>query len=105
MYGPILNNTGSSSDMSPMTTGPYAGLLMFQDRNNTEAAAFNPSSSFGEGTIYMPSAHVLLNPSGNATIQIISDTIKINNSTAFTALFRGDVFFGGQSGGFIRLFE
>ena len=104
-YGSISINTGANASFSPMSSGPYAGLLMFQDRNNTEAAAFNPSSSFGEGTIYMPSAHVLLNPSGNAVIQIISDTIKINNSTAFTALYRGEVFFGGESGGFIRLFE
>jgi len=104
-YGPILVNTGANTSFSAMTTGPYAGLLMFQDRNNTEEAIFNPSANFGEGTIYMPSAHITFNPSADITIQIISDTIKINNSAAFTAEYRGEAFYNGGVGGFVRLVE
>jgi len=104
-YGPFLIDTGANANFSPMTTGPYAGLLMFQDRNNSETAVFNPSANFGEGTIYMPSAHVILNPSADLTVQIISDTVMINNSAAFTAIYQGDVFYSGGEGGFIRLVE
>ena len=75
-----------------MTTGPYAGLLFFQDRANTEKVVFNPNSTFGEGTLYFPSAFADMNPNADAVLQIIADTIKINTSGTFTASFDGDAF-------------
>ena len=91
-FGPVEINTSAAAAFSPMTTGYYAGLLFFQDRANTEKAVFNPSSSFGEGTVYFPSAEVDMNPSANATLQIIADTVKINSSASFTAGYDGDSF-------------
>ena len=104
-FKPVIINSNDAVNMSPMTDGPYAGLLFFQDRANTEKAVFNPNASFGEGTFYFPSALVDLNPNDFATLQIIADTVKINNNSAFTAKFDGDNFFQGEGKPTVRLTE
>jgi Putative Flp pilus-assembly TadE/G-like len=104
-FGAVEINTSSLGTMSAMTTGPYAGLLFFQDRANTMTAKFNPSSTFGQGTVYFPNAHMDLNPSATTSIQIIANTIKINNSTTFTADYNGDSFFHGDGEPTVRLIE
>ena len=88
----FIINSNAAANFSGMTTGPYAGLLFFQDRANTEKVVFNPNSTFGEGTVYFPSAFVDMNANDNAALQMIADTIKMNNSGAFTARFDGDAF-------------
>jgi len=91
-FKPVIINTNGAANFSPMTTGPYAGLLFFQDRANIEKAVFNPNSNFGEGTVYFPSAHVDLNPNHDVTLQIIADTIKVNNNGIMIARYEGDSF-------------
>jgi hypothetical protein len=104
-FGKVEMNTSASAKMSGMASGPYKGLLFFQDRLNTEPAKFNPSSNFARGTVYFPSAHVELNPSADARIQIIANTIKINNSASFTADYDGDSFVVGDGRPVVRLIE
>ena len=98
-------NTSASANFSAMTTGPYAGLLFFQDRLNTEKAVFNPSSSFGSGTIYFPAAFIDANPNARMVLQIIADAVKINNNAAFTAEFDGDKFYSAGGESWIKLLE
>ena len=88
-----------------MTTGPYAGLLVFHDRANTEKAVFNPNSTLGEGTVYFPGAHADINPNDDMTLQIIANTINVNNNGSFIALFDGDKFYQGPGPSAVRLVE
>jgi Putative Flp pilus-assembly TadE/G-like len=104
-FGKVEINTSTSAKMSAMPTGPYEGLLFFQDRSNTEPAKFNPSASFGIGTIYFPNAHAELNPSATAALQIIASTVKINNSTSFTADWNEDALASGAGAPTFRLVE
>ena len=104
-FGKVEINTSASAHMSAMTTGPYKGLLFFQDRANTELAKFNPSASFGKGTVYFPSAHIDLNPSADAKVQIIANTVKINNSSSFTADWDADSVASAAGAPYIRLVE
>jgi hypothetical protein len=104
-YGKVEINTSASAHMTAMTSGPYKGLLFFQDRNNTELAKFNPSASFGKGTVYFPSAHIDLNPSANAQVQIIANTVKINNSASFTADWNEDAVASAAGAPYRRLIE
>ena len=71
----------------------FPPLLFFQDRINTEKAVFNPNHTFGEGSVYFASAAVDLNSNQDVTLQIIADTIKVNNNANMTARFYGDVFY------------
>lgn len=93
VFKPVIVNTNGAANFSAMSTGPYTGLLFFQDRANTLKAGFNTNDKFGEDTVYFPSAHVDLNPNHDVTIQIISDTIKVNNNGIMTAHWDGDDFY------------
>jgi hypothetical protein len=104
-FGMVEINTSSSAHMTGPTTAPYKGLLFFQDRNNTEKAVFNPSASFAEGTLYFANAHVDMNPSANTRMQVIADTIKINNSASYTAAFDGDMFYSEDDDNHLKLVE
>jgi hypothetical protein len=60
-YGPInVSFSGGSSLLAP-TTGTYAGILLFQDRLNDQAATFAANWTFGSkpfltGAYYLPAA-------------------------------------------------
>jgi hypothetical protein len=66
-------------DLSPATSGPYAGILFFQARDNTQSVAFTGQaiSSFHGGLVYASAAELSL--SGNAVIStsLIVDEITI----------------------------
>ena len=64
-------------------------MLFFQDRANTLKAVFNPNANFGEGTLYFASALVDVNPNNDIQLQVIADTIKVNNNGAMTAKYDG----------------
>jgi hypothetical protein len=70
---------------SPQTTGPYANILWWQDRNapNDISRQFNKTGSgnFGNGIIYLPNAKMNLAGSGNlGGVQIIVDAIDVAGS-------------------------
>ena len=104
-YGGIAINTNDAAWFSPMTTGPYAGLVFFQDRENTEDMVINNSSTIGEGTIYAPAAHLQFNPNDDAGFQLIANTIKINNNAPFTSIFNEDKVFQDGEALALRLYE
>ena len=60
----LVLNANSHADLSAPTTGPYAGILIFQDRNVEDGSEhmFNSdaSSSF-LGTIYVPNGMIKIN--------------------------------------------
>ena len=65
-YGPINTFfTGGNSLVAP-TSGSYAGVLFFQDRNNSQTASFSANFNFGtqpflQGAYYFPDAQVNFN--------------------------------------------
>ena len=73
-YGSItLSGNGS---LSAPTTGTYAGLLIFQDRNNPQALTLSGNVVQGmTGTIYAPTAQLV--ESGNAQLGSASNPVSI----------------------------
>ena len=104
-FGQIILSTNDVANLTPMTTGAYAGLLMFQDRNNTEKAVFAPNDSLGKGTVYIPSAEVDISPNDNMALQVIADTINVNNNDNFIAHFDGTTFYQGLGNSGVALVE
>ena len=87
--------TNGPADLSPMTTGPYAGLLVFQDRASTVKAEFERGFS---GTVYIPSAPVHWKPNHHVAVQIIADTIRVYKVLDdSTALYDGNDFYQAQT--------
>jgi hypothetical protein len=107
-FGAISLGSSGNIGLSAPTTGTYAGILIFQSRDNTRAISLNAKSVVGlNGTIYAPAA--LLSLGGSATWKtpaIVGSlslsgnggtaltTAGTDNSTAGTAgqLLGGDLF-------------
>ena len=80
--GLTLNGSGSSSLSAP-TTGPYAGILVFQSRSDSSQLTLNGStSSVWNGAIYSPDARIVDNGTGSESgyTMLIGDTITINGT-------------------------
>ena len=63
-----LSGNGSYN-LTPPTTGTYAGIVIFQSRDNTKALTVSGNASGMTGTIYAPAAQ--LAESGNAAAQCL----------------------------------
>jgi Bacterial Ig-like domain (group 3) len=84
-YGGITLSGNGSYTLSPPTTGTYAGIVIFQPRDNSKALTISGNASGMTGTVYAPAAQ--LAESGNATLNaaLIVDTLTISgNSVANT---------------------
>ncbi len=67
-FGGFAISTSGPVNFSPMATGPYAGIALFQSRDNTRAVALsgNTAVALNGGVLYAPAA--LLNISGSAQL-------------------------------------
>ena len=65
-YGSIAQGGNSTLNLSPATSGPYAGIVFFQPSDNTNALTVSGIAPGISGTIYAPGA--ALSESGNATL-------------------------------------
>ncbi len=79
-YGSITLSGNGSYNLSPPTTGTYAGIVIFQSRDNTKALTISGNASGMSGTIYAPAAQ--LAESGNAQLNasIDVDTLSISGN-------------------------
>ncbi len=66
-FGPITLSGSGSVSLTPTTSGTYAGILIFQGRDNTKALTFSGAAMQGvTGMIYAPAAQ--LAESGSASL-------------------------------------
>jgi hypothetical protein len=75
--------TGSNSSFAAPTTGIYAGILFFQDRSNTKAAAVGGSNAAVVGALYFPKAQLTYSGS--------------NATSAYTLLVANAIVFSGSN--------
>jgi hypothetical protein len=73
-YGAIT--LSGNGNLSAPATGPYAGILVFQSRDNTQALTFSGNAILGiTGTIYAEAAQLV--ESGNAQVGSAQNPISI----------------------------
>ena len=81
-----FNLSSGTISLSPQTTGPYAGILLFQSRDNTRALSISGAvaAGLGAGVVYAPSA--LLQLSGSAQIGTSGQSVSplVVNELALT---------------------
>ena len=89
--GHIDNNNGGQMDLTAPTSGTYSGILMYSDRNTSDASKilrFNGNQSAKlEGVLYFPKQKVDFR--GGADIlsnctNIIADTVEFSGNSAVT---------------------
>jgi Flp pilus assembly protein TadG len=74
-----MSGTGNIS-LSPMTSGTYAGITVFQDRANTAAAAMSGGSNINNsGTFYFPASTLTL--SGTSGVAVMGAQFIANKFT------------------------
>jgi hypothetical protein len=92
---------GAATNLTAPTSGPWQGILFYQDRSDTTSASLvGGSGQLMTGVLYFPSTHIDYT-GGNATtaqnVTIISDTLNIvgnsyvaaSGSSPFLTLFSG----------------
>ena len=55
-YGSITLSGNGTCSLSPMTRGPYAGIVFFQPGDNTQTMTVTANATGITGTIYAPAA-------------------------------------------------
>jgi hypothetical protein len=79
-YGSILLSGLGTCNLSPMTSGIYAGIVFFQPPDNSRAIIVAANAARVTGTIYAPTAH--LSEVGQASLgaSLIVDTLTISGN-------------------------
>jgi hypothetical protein len=89
-YGGITLSGNGTFNLTAETSGTYAGLLVFQSRQNTRALSFSGNAMAGmTGTIY--AANALLSMSGNAQLQnpLVVGTLNLSGNVSLTQAAAG----------------
>jgi hypothetical protein len=97
-----VNVIGSSgSRYRAMTSGPYANLTFFQDRNNTQTASMSGGGDLLGGTMYFPSNTVDLSGGGQleGTAQLITKSLTMGGSGSRTFTHDASKFFAAPVAG------
>jgi hypothetical protein len=79
--GGTINMSGTGNiSLSPMTSGTYAGITIFQDRSNTSAATMSGGSNVNNsGTFYFPDSALTM--SGSSGVGVIGAQFIVKNLT------------------------
>src|SRR5262249_41905437 len=64
----ITGNAAGTVNLAPLTQGPYAGMMLWQDRNSTVDALVEGNGNFSHlGTVYVAGATLNINGNGATT--------------------------------------
>jgi len=85
--GSLTMNGSAHADFTAPTTGTYAGILFFQNPNDTSTMIVNgDSTSVWQGAVYLPNAQLILNGGSNLAVYtiLVVNTLTVNGNDAFT---------------------
>jgi hypothetical protein len=98
-FGGISLSGNGTFNLTAPTSGTYAGILIFQSRQNTRALSFSGDAMAGmSGTIY--AANALLSMSGNASLQnpVVVGMLNLSGNVSLTQIASGSDGTGDVSG-------
>ncbi len=85
-YGSISLSGSGTYKLTPPTTGTYAGIVIFQTRDNTKAMTVSGAASGMTGTIYAPAAALTISGSGQLNAALVVDTLTLSGAAVANAL-------------------
>jgi len=100
--GDQVNLGGSGSvTLSPPTSGPYAGITLFQNRNSNVSATVSGGSDFKiSGTFYLAGARLKISGSGDTAVlgsQYISRRLKLSGNGSINVTWKAKTVAGKPS--------
>ncbi|HJT77825.1 MAG TPA: MBG domain-containing protein, partial [Gemmataceae bacterium] len=80
-YGPVILSGSGTISLTAPATGTYAGVVLLQPAGNTKALTFSGGAGGLTGTVYAPSASLVL--SGNARLRanLVVDTLAVSGNS------------------------
>ncbi len=90
-YSAVTLSGDGTFNLSAATSGPDAGILVFQSRDNPRALTISGNGALGlAGTIYAPDAQVVVSSNAQINLPIVADELSASgNSVANAATFDG----------------
>ncbi|MCI0461921.1 MAG: PKD domain-containing protein [Gemmataceae bacterium] len=90
-FGGLTLSGNGIVNLSPMTSGPHAGILIFQPASNTRAISLGGNASLGlqGGTIYAPSALLALSANGQFKGSLFVNRLQLSGNAGSTLLADG----------------
>ncbi len=79
-YGAITLSGNATYNLTPATSGPYAGIVMFQPLDNTKAMIVSANATGITGTIYAPTAQLSETSTAALDTSLIFDTLTISGN-------------------------
>ena len=90
--GPIHLAGSNDVALTPMTSGEYAYVSFWQDKDCAETFSFNGGHSGTAGVIYLPGAKFDLSGGGTlGSVQVFADTIEVSGNADIAMDFTGYV--------------
>ena len=90
-FGTVTLSGNGTISLTPATTGTYAGILIFQSRDNTKVLTFSGNGIvMPGGLIYAPKAALAISGNGQFKGSIIVDTINISGNTILNQQLASD---------------
>jgi PKD repeat protein len=88
--GVTLGGNGTFNLTPPAVGQPYAGILLFQSRDNPRALSLGGNGVLGtRGTIYAPAAMVSLGGNGNLQSTLVVNTLTVSGNGGSTLVADG----------------
>jgi hypothetical protein len=79
-YGAISLSGNGSYNLTPVTSGCYAGIVIFQPRDNSKAITISGNASGMTGTIYAPAAQFAESGNAQLNVAIVVDTMTVSGN-------------------------
>ena len=80
-YGSIALSGNGTFSLSAPTTGTYAGIVVFQSRDNPQALSLSGNAMAGlTGTVYAPEAQLVLSGNGQLDDTLIVDMLSLSGN-------------------------
>ena len=85
-YGSITLGGNGTYNLSPLSTGAYAGIVIFQPGDNTNALSVSGNASGMTGAIYAPAAQLAESGNGQLNAALVVDTLTVGGNGVVNSL-------------------
>jgi hypothetical protein len=84
-FGAVTFSGNATVNLSAPTTGTYAGIVLFQSRDNVQTLSLNGNTSLGGGAIYAPAALLSVSGNGMNHTPLIVNELQVSGNGAVAA--------------------
>jgi hypothetical protein len=80
-YGSISVSGNAQFNLNPSTTGPYAGFVIFQTRDNSSTLSWSSNATASTGAIYAPAARLTTSNTATVMAALIVDRLSVSGTS------------------------